>query len=218
MKRLWPHLRAALVLFHVTMIFVIAFPAPIGGMDRSNWKVKSVQQDFEAWAKLLHVSADAFEEALWQAAVLYMNVRDRAAAPFGPYLRLSGCDQPWRMFVAPVRVMAKLQVLQRVRGAAPDAWETLYEERSPTYRWHESMFAQERLRSQIARWPWPGFRGAYGEGCAYFARLAFRERADVEQVQCRFWSAPSLTPDEAARHVAPQVFWGDPIVVNRPAP
>ena len=215
--RLWPHLRAALVLFHVACIFVISFPAPIGGMHRANWKVPSVQQDFEAWARLLHVSAAALEETLYQAATVWMSVRSTVARPFGPYVRWTGCDQPWRMFVGPVRNQAKLQIQARVAGAPPDAWETLFEERSTEHRWHEVTFAQERLRTQLSRWPWPGYRSAFESGCAYFARLAFAERPDVQQVRCRFWSAPSPNPEQARNHVQPQGAWGEPFVHDRPA-
>ncbi|MBL8949255.1 MAG: hypothetical protein JNK82_00665 [Myxococcaceae bacterium] len=218
MKSLWAHVRAALVLFHLTMIFVIAFPAPIGGMDRSNWKVASVQQDFAAWATLLHVSAASLEDAIYDLAVLYMRGRDAVASPFGPYLRFSGCDQPWRMFVAPVRNIAKLQVQLHVRGAGPDTWETLFEEASAEHQWHKLMFEQERLRSQMARWWWPAFRGVFNESCAYFARLAFAERVDADQVRCRYSLAPSLTPEQARAGVVPQVQYTEPLVHARPPP
>jgi len=217
-KRLWPHVRAALVLFHVAMIFVIAFPAPVGGMDRANWKVPSVQQDFAAWAAILHVTPEWLEETIYVIAVGWMKAREYAVRPFGTYLQLSGCDQPWRMFVAPVRVIAKFQVQLKARGAPGDTWETLFEEGSARYRWRGEMFAQERLRSQMARWWWPGYQGPYAESCAYFARLVFKERQEAEQVRCRYWIAPSLTPEEAKAGVQPEGQFTEPIVQVRPPP
>ena len=72
LKKGWPHLRAALVLFHLACIFVLAFPAPIGGVDRATWKLPAVQQDFQAWARALRMSEPAFEDLIYELAVGWM--------------------------------------------------------------------------------------------------------------------------------------------------
>lgn len=214
---MWPQLRAAFVLFHLAVIFVFSFPAPVGGMNRADWKQPLVQEDFGAWARRLDVSTPVLEDLVWDAAVLWMRGRTAVTAPLLPYVQWTGCDQPWRMFVAPVRTAARLQVQVRARGAPPDSWETLFEERSPVHRWREVMFDAERLRTQISRWPWPAHAGMFDQGCRYLSRLAFHERADVEQLRCRFWLARSPTPAQALSHSEPPGGWGEALVYDRPA-
>jgi hypothetical protein len=218
LKKAWPHLRAALVLFHLTAIVVLAFPAPVGGLDRSAWKVATVQRDLEAWAHTLHVSEPAFEDFLYAATTRFMAVRNVAVKPFNPYVDWTGCEQPWRMFVGPVRYPSRLQVQVRHQGAPPDAWETLFEERSPEHRWRESIFAPDRLRSQIARWSWPQFAWAYDAGCAWIARMAFDDDPGVTDVRCRFFRRQSPTPDQVSSHTEPQGSYADVREHHRPAP
>jgi hypothetical protein len=202
-RKLWPHLRAAFVAFHLACIFVVGFPAPVGGLDRSVWKLPNVQRDFEAWSRFLHVSEPAFEDFIYLAASKWIAVRDVAVRPFYPYIAWTGTDQPWRMFVGPVRYTSRLQIQAHKQGTRPDAWETLFEERSPEYRWRESVFAPDRLRSQISRWSWPRFSQEYDSGCTYFARLAFADFPDVTDVRCRFLSHESPTPQQVRDHAEP---------------
>jgi hypothetical protein len=217
LKKIWPHLRAALVLFHLTAIVVLAFPAPVGGLDRATWKLPNVQHDFEAWARTLHVSEPVFEDFIFAAATRFMAVRDAAVRPFAPYVAWTGCEQPWRMFVGPVHYTSRLQVQVRRKGAPPEAWETLFEERSPEHRWRESVFAPDRLRSQIARWSWPQFARNYGVGCAWIARLAFDDDPGVMDVRCRFFTQQSPTPEQVSSHTEPQGAYGNVLEHHRPA-
>ncbi len=199
-------------------MFVLGFPAPVGGLDRAQWKVKDVQDDFEAWARFFHVGEPAFEDVIYQLAVAWMGGRDWLARPFAKYVSWSGCEQPWRMFVGPVRTPTRLQIQTRRRQATPDAWETLYEQHSPEHRWHDDLFAEERLRSQIARWPWPGYELDYQLGCEHIATLAFAELPEVDDVRCQFWSQPTLTPDQLDRGGVAGGQWVDERVQHRPPP
>jgi hypothetical protein len=214
--KLWPHTRAALVLFHVVGMFVLGFPAPVGGLDRAEWKLPNVQRDFESWASALHVSEPVFEDFIFSAAQLIMTVRDQAVRPFAPYAAWTGCEQPWRMFVGPVVYTSRLQIQVRRQGAARDAWETWFEERSDEHRWRESVFAPDRLRSQISRWSWPRFGRDYDAGCSYFARQAFEDDASVTDVRCRFFHVQSPTPDQVREHTEPQGSFINVIERHRP--
>jgi hypothetical protein len=216
LKKAWPHLRAALVLFHFACIFVLAFPAPIGGLDRAVWKLPAVQEDFQAWARALHMSEPVFEDLIFDIATGWMTARGIAARPFETYTAWTGTDQPWRMFVGPVRAPTRLQIQVHGRTAPPDAWETLFEERSTQYRWHELLFTQERLRSQISRWPWPAYSGEYDWGCAYIARLAFDERPDIDAARCRFVAQQSPTVEQVRSHVELPVSYLDVREHQRP--
>ena len=215
-QRIWPHLRTVLILLHVTAMIVISFPAPVGGTDRSMWRDRSVQEELGSWAKLLHVDEPKFEDWLFHLTVVFMNGRDRVMVPFDKYIDWTGCDQPWRMFVAPHRYPARLQIQVHKSDAAPDVWTTLYEERSPDFRWKAEFFSQERVRSQVFRWGWPMWNGEYRWGCQWAARQAFAEDRDAAAVRCRFWREQSPTAAEVLAHVEPVGEWTDVYPIQRP--
>jgi hypothetical protein len=202
-RRLWPHFRAAFVLFHLACIFIVGFPAPVGGLDRSVWKLPNVQRDFEAWSRFFHVSEPVFEDFIYDLASKQIAVREVVIQPFRRYIAWTATEQPWRMFVGPVRYTNRLQIQARKQGAPAEAWETLYEERNAQYRWRESVFAPDRLRSQVSRWSWPRFSQEYADGCAYFSRLAFADFPDVADVRCRFIAHESPSPDQVRDHKEP---------------
>lgn len=208
-SRWWPHVRAALVTFHLVAISVIAFPAPIGGMDRSLWKTAVVQKEFQSWARVFHVAPEAFEDMLWSAASAFMQARTLAVRPFLPYVAFAGVDQPWRMFVGADRAAARLQLQAHRTGAAPDAWETLFEQLDPAHAWRSELFTHERLASQIARWDWPSYGGEYALGCDHLARLAFADRPDIDRVRCRFHRGRLPSPDEVLSGAAVERQWAN---------
>ncbi len=205
------------MLVHLVVIFVVAFPAPVGGLDRTLWKDPTAQQEFASWAKFFHVAEPDFEEFLYQAAVKYMNGRDVIMGPFVQYVAWTGCDQPWRMFVGPQRFPSRLQVQVHRASKPADTWETLFLERDPAAAWHAELFGQERLRSQIFRWAWPNFSDEYQQGCAYFARLEFSEESDAAEVRCRFWRTQSPSPEQVRSHTEPRGSWADVRTIGRPA-
>ena len=204
------------MLFHLVTIFLVAFPAPVGGMDRGLWKDPTAQGEFASWAKFFHVSQSDFEEFLYQAAVKYMGGRDTLLGPLNHYVGWTGCDQPWRMFVGPARFPARLQVQVHRKDAPADTWETLFEEQSAEHRWHAALFGQERLRSQIFRWAWPNFADEYHLGCAYVAKLEFAEDPNAADVRCRFWRTQSPSPEQVRSHTEPPGVWADVYPVARP--
>jgi hypothetical protein len=204
------------VLFHLITIFVVAFPAPVGGMDRSMWKDPTAQQEFASWAKFFGIVEPVFEELLYRGSVLYMTGREHVVGPFNTYVSYAGCDQPWRMFVGPQRFPARLQIQARRKDQPAEQWETLYEEQDPQHRWHASLFGQERLRSQIFRWAWPSYVGEFEAGCAFASRLAFSEDPALTQVRCRFWRTQSPSPEQVRTHTEPPGAWADVQQFNRP--
>ena len=217
LKRAWPHARAAFVLFHLLMIFLVAFPAPVGGLDRALWKDPTAQQEFASWSKLFHVDQAAFEEFLYQAAVTYMQGRDAVIRPFVRYVGWTGCDQPWRMFVGPQRYPSRFQIQVHRKDQPAEEWETLFEEHSPKHRWHADLFNEERLRSQIFRWTWPSFSGEYQVACAYLARLEFSEDPTAADLRCRFWHTQSPSPEQVRSHSEPGGSWSQTQLVTRGA-
>ena len=210
---LWKHARAVLVLGHVLTMVLIAIPAPVGGTDRAMWKNPTAQMEFATYANFLRMPPAEFEEKLYQLAMFWMGIRDVYLRPVWPYMRVTGTDQPWRMFVGPDRFPPRFQL--QFRTAAAD-FATLYEERSAVFTWHEDYFRQERVRSHTYRYAWPGYWQAEVQNCNYLARLVFEEKPDATVVRCRFWKqkTPSAEQVLAASPLEPG-SWEQVTVVPR---
>lgn len=189
----WKHLRAILVLAHITTMVLVAIPAPVGGTNRATWKNPTAQIEFAAYARMLRVSPEDFEENLYKLAIFWMDFREIYTRPVWPYIRITGTDQPWRMFVGPDRFPPRFQV--QMRTAASD-YVTLYEERSSQFEWHEEFFRQERVRSYVYRYAWPEYSNHVHQNCSYLARRVFAEKADATAVRCRYWRQKSPSAAE----------------------
>ena len=194
--RLWPHLRAALVLFHLTAVVLMAIPAPEGGMDRKQWEEPMVQEEFQTWATMLHVETRPFQDFLWELAVKFMDVRYRVLQPFRKYYEWAGTDQSWRMFVAPARQPTRV----RVEVVFPDETRTLYLQNDPNHTWNARIFESYRYRSLLFRYGWP----QYGEHMQQFSWWVARQLKPVyptalkTRVTVERHRTP--TPEQEARH------------------
>jgi hypothetical protein len=210
----WKHLRALLVLAHVVAIVLTAIPAPVGGTNREAWKNPTAQMEFKTYADFLGMPPAVFEDKLYDLAMFWMGIRDIYLRPVHPYLRITGTDQPWRMFVGPDRFPPRFQVQFR-RAADPD-FVTLYEDRSEQYDWHEEFFRQERVRSYTYRYAWPEYWGPEQQHCRYLSRLIFEEKPDAVAVRCRFFrqKTPSANQVLAGAPLEPGT-WGQEQVVAR---
>ena len=200
----WKHLRAALVLVHVLAMVLTAIPAPVGGINRAAWKNPTAQLEFATYARFLGVSPEEFEDKLFALAMFWMGIRDIYLRPFThytPYTRVTGTDQPWRMFVGPDRFPPRFQLQARTPTDAD--FVTLYEERSAEHTWHEEFFRQERVRSYTYRYAWPEYAHHAVQNCHYLSRRVFEERPQAVEVRCRFWK--QKTPS------AEQVLAGTPL-------
>src|SRR3712207_1298002 len=79
----WPHVRAALVLLHLIVIFILALPSLDAGLNRAAWSNPTVQQELASWAGVLNncglrVTSAELEEHMWSAAVTYSAIHDPA--------------------------------------------------------------------------------------------------------------------------------------------
>lgn len=211
-----PHVRAALVAFHVLAITLVAIPAPVGGLDRRAWKDPSVQDELRAWSARFGIPEPVFEDKLYALAVADIRFRDKALRPAFDYVDLTGCDQPWRMFAGPHRYPATFFVEEQMRGDPYDAWHVLFEERSREHAWHREFFDQERVRSQVFRWGWPDFAWAARDGCNWIAKQRFAESEETVAVRCRLFRAESPTPEQVRTHTEPPGQWSLLREVRRP--
>lgn len=198
-QRIWPHLRALLVAMHVLAITLLALPAPGGGMSRGAWKDPTVQGEFRAWSERmeavgLDTSPRELEDALWEFAVAFTDVRRDLIDPFLPYYRLAGTWQSWRMFVAPHRHPAKLWI--EIRESGGD-WRAVYVARSPEYTWRRHQFDHDRMRSQVFRLSWPPYRRTWARFSAWIARQAAADFPEATGVRTRFYKYRTPPPQEA---------------------
>ena len=189
----WKQLRAVLVLGHILAMVLTAIPAPVGGVNRAAWKNPTAQMEFKTYAGLLRMPPEEFEEKLYRLATFWMGIRDIYLRPVAPYTRVTGTDQPWRMFVGPDRYPPRFQLQFRTADAD---FVTLYEERSDEHDWHEWFFRQERVRSYTYRYAWPEYGYSENQNCAWLAHRVFEEKPQATQVRCRFWKQKTPSADQ----------------------
>jgi hypothetical protein len=208
MSRYWPHIRAALVFLHLLAVTLMALPAPGGGMNRKNWADPTVQDEFAAWTTRLNavgvpITSEQLQDQAYRFSIRFMTVRDTALKPFGPYYQYCGTWQSWRMFVAPHRYPAKMVVDIRQNGE----WQTVYEERSWTARWHAQQLDHDRFRSLIFRFSWSSYRKVYTEFVDWLAIEAARDFPDANRLRVRFSKRRSPTPAEVRTQTQPAPRW-----------
>jgi hypothetical protein len=159
--RIWPHARAAFVLFHLMSACILSIPASGAMRDISAWRAPHAQRELGIWAERARelgwdVSQPEFEAWLWDLSHSYLEVRDRIAAPFGLYAQYTGALQGWSMFANPQTEPAWLTI--DVRGADPE-WRTVYRERSESEAWMRRQLDHNRVRKLEGRFG----RGAYDD-------------------------------------------------------
>lgn len=196
----WPHVRAALVLFHVVAVLLLAFPAPAGVMQREAWKDPSVQSEFRIWtarANALGISwtKDELEDLVWRFAIAFMDVRATVLTPFRPYADYLGVRQDWRMFSAPHRFPTRLHIEIEEGGE----WRTLFVERSDEHTWRRAFFEHHRIRRVVFLHGWRQFRRRYEAFAQYIAREVAAEFPEATQVRLSHFKFRSPTPEEAAQ-------------------
>lgn len=203
MSRLWPHVRAWLIVLHVVAITLQALPAPGGAMSRSAWKDPTVQDEIAIWAERLGTTPADLEERMWRLGSSWMDVRRSLLTPFQPYYRYAGTAQSWRMFVAPHRYPARLHVEVHQGGA----WRPVYVARSREHDWLRRELDNDRMRSAVFRYAWPAYARSYKELVDWLADRAAEDFPEARAVRVRFAKARTPTPAEARAGVEPESDW-----------
>jgi hypothetical protein len=191
------HIRRVFVALHLVAITLMALPAPEGGMDRAAWRDPTVQDELSAWTDRLNqchiaVTRPELEDLLWRAGVDYMNARDKVLRPFGLYYELCGTAQSWRMFVAPHRYPARLEIDIDQGGG----WRPVYIERDRQHDWLGRQLDSYRFRSVIFRFEWPGYENDYQRFADWVAAKAGRDFPEAQAVRIRLFKYRTLSPDE----------------------
>ncbi|MCP4804306.1 MAG: hypothetical protein GY884_03075 [Proteobacteria bacterium] len=199
LKSAWPHLRAAFVLFHVVALFLMAIPAPGGGMSKSAWADPTVQGEFQAWTERLNdmgadITVEELEDRLWSLATVYMEKRKTVLDPIAPYYRYTGTTQSWRMFVAPHRYPARLHIEVEEGGT----WREVYVMRSEEHAWRAEQLDNDRMRAAIFRMSWRPYRRIWVTFTEWAADRAAEDFPEATRIRLRFFKYKTQGPKEIA--------------------
>jgi hypothetical protein len=203
-KRLWPHLRAAFVLYHAVAIFLSALPNPGEGLNRRNWADPTVQAEFDRYAGWLGMESDALQDLAFGIAQDAAEARGTILTPFDAYLRFFGIRQAWRMFVAPHRWPTQVEIATRTEGGA---FVPVYMEADPALRWNAAAFDTEPYKGLLFRWGWQTYQKDYVRACTGLAARLKVERPEVQDVRCRVWKRTTLSAEEARQGARPTGKW-----------
>ena len=203
-SKIGAHLRVVLVLFHLGAIFLMAFPAPGGAMKRAAWKDPTVQQEFQAWTGRLNgwgieVSQEELEDELWKVAVQYTEGRSKILKPFKPYYKYTGTTQSWRMFVAPHRFPAKLEIHVKIDGE----WQPAYIARDPEHNWQGRALDHDRFRSAIFRFSWSSYAKTYRSFQTWVGTRAAVDFPQASHVRTRFQKYKTASPEQVKTDTRP---------------
>lgn len=198
----WPAIRAALVLFHVTAVVVLSFPANRGLVDRRAWQTDNAQADFRAWSESLggigvDVSPQDLQARLWELSRAYLRVRRVVAAPFEAYARLTGVSQGWQMMTSPQRHPAELHVAVRTHAKAP--WQPVYASRSDTLTWRRDQLDHDRFRKIVGRFARSRDTTSYDRVARWLAKAAAADFPDASGARVTQVRYRVLPPEEVAR-------------------
>jgi len=212
----WSHMMLMLlVLGHVWLITLQAFPAPGGGMSRRDWKSPTVQGEFSAWTERLNalgweIEQRALEDGLWTVAKGVMRTRKEALFPFYPYYRNTGTWQSWRMFVAPHRYPSRLHIDVKQNGT----WVPIYAARSTELDWHATQLDHDRFRAALFRYGWGQKYPNQWKGFVHWvASEVDKEFSDGTHVRVRFWSFKTQSPEEVRRGAPEEGRWHRTVVL-----
>ena len=196
--RMWPHLVAAYVAYHIVSILVAAIPGLDGAMDRQSWKDPTVQNEFSAWANRLdglgiEMDAARLEDVAWRFAETWIACRRVLMTPFYAYQRTVGAEQSWSMFVAPHRHPSRLCIDIRQEGGQ---WQSVYIARSDEDVWRRDQFDHIRFRSAVFRYAWPQYKTVFENLAAWIATQVQEDFSEADQVRVRFFRFTTLSPEQ----------------------
>ena len=201
------HLRAFLVALHLAVVTFTAMPSVGGGMNRQAWKQPTVQGEFRAWSERLGswglaIPPEELEERAWTFALVYEKGRGKVIRPFRWYFEVFGVWQSWKMFVAPHRYPARLEIHVTDDGKE---WDPIYVARSDEHEWMRRWFDHDRFRAALFRYAWDHYRATRREFAEWVADRAAVDFPEATQVRVSFMRYRTRSPDEVrSGFVAPE--------------
>lgn len=200
------HVRAFLVALHLAIVTFTALPSVGGGMNRQAWKQPTVQGEFRAWSERLGswgvtIPPDELEQRSWDFALGYERARGKVLKPLRPYFEVCGVWQSWKMFVAPHRYPARLEI--HVRGSA-GGWTPVYVARSDEHAWMRRWLDHDRFRAAVFRYAWDHYRTTRRQFADWVAVRAEEDFPEAAQVRVSFVRYRTPSPEEVRAGVAPE--------------
>ncbi len=204
LEKVWPRIRACLVLAHCVAVFLMALPAPSGHMRPAAWQDPTVQDELAAWTGRLNAlgwrgTQPDLEDRLWTLASGYVQSRRAVLRPLRPYARCCGTSQSWRMFVAPHRYPSKLHVDVLVQGE----WQNVYVARDAERAWMQRILDSDRMRSAQFRYAWPTNRRSSIQFTDWLAEQAERDFPSATAVRTRWYKSRTPSPEEVKAGTRP---------------
>lgn len=200
-----PHLRAAFVLFHLAVVTFVAMPAPGSAMNRQAWRQPTVQGEFQAWSERLAglglvVPPAELEARAWDFATAYEGARQKLLRPLRPWLDVSGTWQSWKMFVAPHRYPARMEIDVTTDGRT---WTPVYAARSDELDWMRPWLDHDRMRAALFRYAWEHYRTPRKEFADWVAVRAAEDFPEAVKVRVSFVRYRTRSPEEVRAGTPP---------------
>lgn len=197
LQRAGAHLRAAFILFHCVAIFLMAFPSPGSAMKKSAWRDPTVQAEFAAWTERINgwgadITQQELEDELWELALVYTEGRNTLLKPLRPYYKYTCTPQSWRMFVAPHRYPAKLEIHVKIDGQ----WVPAYIARDPEHNWQGRALDHDRFRSAIFRFSWSAYAKTYKSFQTWVGVRAAADFPQATHVRTQFQKYKTPSPEQ----------------------
>lgn len=195
LRRLWPELRATLILLHVATLIVLSLPGSYV-VDRRRWETKDNQADLAQWSVRLRgmgfeLTPKELDERLFSVASAYARARGHVASPFESYAQFAGTHQGWVMFSSPQRHPREIHIdLVDAFGKV----RPLYRPRSDEFTWRRAQLDHDRLRKLSSRFG-KGVAGAAFDDLSHWVGIhVFAEFPEAKSVRVSLYQYDLLPP------------------------
>lgn len=203
--RLWPHLRALFIAFHVIAVIVLSLPSPSSVGNRGAWNTANNKRAMAIWAERLswlgYQHGDELEADLWDLTQSYIATRRTFIRPFQRYADVTGSYQGWRMFAVPQRHPAEMHIDIRESAAGgspgePADWRPIYRPHSDEYAYWRSELTHNRLRKTQGRFARSNRTWLYHLFADFLAIRVARDHPGADEIRFRLYRYPTRTPEQ----------------------
>ena len=191
------------MLFHVVGVTLMALPTPSGYMNSALWTDPNLTSQFDTWARLLtrvgiEMTGEEVKERSRRAGMAIQSTRQMVLTPFEPYLNAVGARQSWRLFAAPGRVPARLQVDISDAATGEDSWQQLYLTGDEPYAWRPELFTHHRFRKLMTRTTRRGDEPRFERLARWFAAETAKDFPEAKRVRFTLTRDRIPPPDQLA--------------------
>lgn len=200
-RRVWPHLRALVVLAHLVAIILMSLPSSHRLASRSHWDKPEQQADLERWSNTLGVDRDEFEVFLWDWTQRYVRLRKSVTHPFLIYADYTGARQGWTMFSGPRRRTGRYEIQVEELGV----FRSVFRTQDSTATWNRSQFEHNRLRKLMAKLTTHPQIPAYAQFSRWVAKRVAEDFPNATRCKVTLDTWKTLSPQQHRDGVEPDV-------------